>query len=127
MRILLPCLLALAACGTSAPVPPEPLSDCAARDPIDVAGLSIDGSTLDIEYGHGGGCAEHQYSVCWDGSVDDSVPAHTLLTLWHDDGGDGCEAYLSGTYSVDVQSVLDVTGRPVDITVGGEMIRIAAE
>ncbi|MFK7929543.1 MAG: hypothetical protein AB8H79_15205, partial [Myxococcota bacterium] len=87
-----PLLLVAIACSSEPPEPPEPLSDCSAKDPIDVLGLVQDGTTLDINFGHAGGCAEHQVSACWSGNVDTSAPPQVGLTLWHDDGGDSCEA-----------------------------------
>lgn len=125
MLRLLPIVAAVAACT---PTPPEPLSDCSARDPIDVEALSIDGRMLSVSHGHGGGCGTHQYSICWDGSVTESEPPQARLILWHDDGGDTCEAYLSGIYTVDIQPILDLTaGPPLEVLVDGESLLVEAE
>ena len=125
MLRLFAAVLMLAACT---PTPPDPLSDCSARDAIDVEALSVSDTMLHVDYGHGGGCETHQYSICWDGSVSESEPPQARLVLWHDDGGDTCEALLSGTYSVDLQPILDLTdGPPLEVLVGEESVLVEAE
>lgn len=125
MRPLLALLLLLAACT---PTPPEPLTDCSPRDEIDVVDLSASGRTLDVTYGHAAGCATHQISICWDGFVATSMPPQVQLVLWHDDGGESCEAYEQGVLSVDLTPIVgEDGGGPLLIFVDGESVLLEAD
>ena len=113
------CTLALSACGRvilppRAPdVPDEPFSDCSAEDGnggLDLGGfdtsgesLSIDGDTLYVAVGFGGGCEEHLFEICWpDKAFMESEPVQVGLEIWHGGTPDMCEAYLSETLEFDL-------------------------
>ena len=121
-RAVTPLLLAvLVACEP--PTPPEPLSDCDTRDAIDVLGVSYVDTTLAITVGHAAGCADHQYAICWDQSVAESEPPQVGLTVWHDDGGERCEAYAETEVTVDIQPIVDaVDGMSVQISVDDQTV-----
>jgi hypothetical protein len=58
--------------------------------------------TLDVDVSFSGGCAEHTYKVCWDGSFDESTPVKAQLKLFHDSHDDSCEGLLSETITIDM-------------------------
>lgn len=95
-----------------APPEPEAFSDCSTDDgwPIDLGGfdtqsppVSISGDTLTVVVGHGGGCTEHLYEICWpDQSFMESEPVQVALEVWHGGERDNCEAYLTETLAFDL-------------------------
>ncbi|MED5374801.1 MAG: hypothetical protein VX899_27525 [Myxococcota bacterium] len=107
--LLLPLLLV--ACGDD---PPEAFSDCAAsegHDDLDLAtfedgsgeSLSIDGDTLSVAVGYGGGCEEHAFEICWpDKAFMESNPVQVNLEIWHGGPQDNCEAYLTEVLEFDL-------------------------
>lgn len=110
MRSLL--LSLLAACGGTTPNPwPEPFADCRAADgdPYDIGGsggaedpVIVVGDELRVEVGYGGGCEDHAFQICWDGSFMESEPVQARIDLLHDAKGDGCEAYVTDELSFDL-------------------------
>jgi hypothetical protein len=50
---------------------------------------------LYFEIGHGGGCKDHQYVVCWDGAIAKSEPGQVTLKVWHRHNDDTCEAFIT--------------------------------
>ena len=105
MRNLPLFLLALVACGDG-PEAPEDFSDCSAAEgdgePI-VESASIEGSTLSLHVQHSGGCEAHVFVLCWpEQAFARSLPPLVSLELWHDDGGDTCEAIESATLTFDL-------------------------
>jgi hypothetical protein len=60
---------------------------------------------LRVKVEHGGGCAQHTYTACWDGAVLDSQPPQVELRLHHDAHGDACDAYLSRDILIDTSSL----------------------
>lgn len=87
-------LVTLAAC-----IPPEDWSDCEARDPVTVTGVRQVDDTLEIDVGYSGGCEEHSFAICGPRGFHESYPPQADLVLWHDNGGDRCEAAITDTLS----------------------------
>lgn len=115
--IRLTTLSLLAACTVTVP---EPLSDCDTRDPMDVLGLTQTNTTLAVLVGHSSGCAEHAYAICWPGlAIAESDPPLVDLAVWHDDGGEPCEAYQETTVEVDLTPIFDAAGDTVQLSVDG--------
>jgi hypothetical protein len=83
----------------------QTLHECDERDPMDelsVTELRVEGDTLYVGVGHGGGCAQHRYGLCYGDAWATSNPVQVGLQVLHDDGGDRCEAYLSEELSFDL-------------------------
>jgi hypothetical protein len=109
--LLLPSLLLTTACddkgddsGDSSTTPVA-FSACTAYDSgsADVSALSVSGDTLSVEVGYGGGCEDHQFTVCWPDQVfAESEPVQASLALWHEANGDSCEAYLTEVLDFDL-------------------------
>lgn len=53
----------------------------------------LDGDSLFITAGYGGGCEDHEFQLMWDGELEDDSEA--TLYLLHDANNDMCEAYLT--------------------------------
>ncbi|MEZ4385193.1 MAG: hypothetical protein R3A79_27950 [Nannocystaceae bacterium] len=70
-------------------------ADPFAQDPYDIIGLGpqITGDTLLLEVAYSGGCAEHDFGLCWDGAFLESDPVQVHVTVGHNGNGDACEAY----------------------------------
>jgi hypothetical protein len=105
-------LLTFAACGGAGPTPwPDPFSDCRAADgdPYDIGPsggaedpVVVVGHELRVTVGYSGGCEEHAFQICWDGSFMESDPVQARIDLLHDANGDGCEAYVTDELSFDL-------------------------
>lgn len=117
--ISLSALLALSACtnvvlpGRAPAEPDGPFSDCSADDGnggLDLGGfdtgsesLVIEGDTLSVAVGYGGGCETHLFEICWPGlGFQESDPVQVNLGIWHGGTPDMCDAYLSETLEFDL-------------------------
>jgi len=99
------------------PQDPDLIEDCPAgtpivlcpesitTDPIDVRGSYMTGDTLTIDVGHGGGCARHDYGLCYEEGLLDTAPETVSLRLLHDAHGDACEAYALPRLHFDLRPV----------------------
>ncbi|MDC0716029.1 DUF4215 domain-containing protein [Nannocystis bainbridge] len=67
-------------------------SDPAPADPYQVLDAAIVGDALKVEIQYGGGCAEHDFALCWDGLFAESEPVQVGLEISHDANGDLCDA-----------------------------------
>ncbi len=128
--------------GTTPVTPPENFSACRAADGSDYAitspdtGVSpvrLDGNTLVVDVGYGGGCEAHVFAICWpDQSFMESDPVQAGLEIWHGGTPDMCDAYLYEELSFDLTPlhdawqaaygadggtiILDVAGAPESVT-----------
>jgi len=76
-------------------------------DEYDLESLSVDGDDLDIGVFYSGGCADHDFTLCWDGGWSRSDPKIVNLYLVHDGNGDTCEAWINETVTFDVSLIAD--------------------
>lgn len=81
----------------------QPCTASAPSDPIEVEAVSIESGILTVEAGHGGGCEEHTYALCYESEWNESDPVQIDLRLLHDAHDDGCDAYLSVSLSFDLE------------------------
>lgn len=102
------------------------LEQCS-TDPIDdvtVSSVAVSGDSLELEASVGGGCGDHEFQLCWDGSVMESDPPQVNVFLIHDGNGDSCEAELTEELSFDLSGaglpsgevILNVSGESVSYT-----------
>ena len=61
-------------------------------------GLRLNAVT--VEYG--GGCYEHTFAACWDGSVQKTAPPRLSLVLLHRGDDDPCLALIMRNITIDV-------------------------
>jgi hypothetical protein len=87
------------------PVVVSQACDRAPDDPLHLATMSVDGKTLRVKVVYTGGCEEHAFAACWDGTVLDSAPPLLHLRVHHEANGDTCEARLSHDVLIDVSDL----------------------
>ncbi len=56
--------------------------------------VRVDGDTLSLQVGYGGGCRVHQFGLVISSDFMESEPVQTTALLTHDADGDPCEAYI---------------------------------
>jgi len=76
-------------------------------DPIAVESAWIEGSSLVLELSHAGGCAEHDYGICWSEGALQSEPTTAELQVTHDARGDSCEAIVLQEQRFDLGPLLE--------------------
>ena len=80
----------------------QPCSPNAPSDPIDIQEVTVDTSRLEVTAGHGGGCEQHSYGLCYSDQWAESDPVQIGLRLMHDAHDDGCDAYQTTTLYFDL-------------------------
>ena len=116
---------------------PVNLSDCRAEegDGLDFEGEGrIEGDTLYVSVGYGGGCEEHEFTLCWpEQSFMESAPVQVGLEVFHNANNDTCEAYLSETLEFDLVPLREAYeesyggGGTILVNVGGESLEYTFE
>ncbi len=93
---------------SSGPSVPLTIGNCGGdSDAFELTDLTVTGDTLFLTVAYSGGCAEHQFRVCWDDTFTGTAPAEARLSLQHDDGDDACEAYPSEVLEVPLSALSD--------------------
>ncbi len=87
--------------GTILSAPPAKASD-----PFELESVIREGTVVTAVVRYGGGCEDHRFSLYWDGAATKSIPPQMVVSVYHDDRGDTCEAYLTDTVSFDAQELL---------------------
>ncbi len=73
-------------------------------DPFQVHRVKRTGNELLVEVGFSGGCAEHDFELIWDETIDTSNQRPSVkFALMHNANGDMCEAYLQKTLRFDLK------------------------
>ncbi|NTX12298.1 hypothetical protein HUA76_15985 [Myxococcus sp. CA056] len=77
------------------------------KDPINIEGARVDGNILTLNVSHGGGCAEHSYTLAWDGTFQQKSGAAPVanLVMIHDANGDRCKAMKFAELRYDLSTV----------------------
>ncbi len=84
---------------------PPAYPDCSSAegDPFDLDAASIAGDTLLVTVSSGGGCEDHDWTLCWpDGAFAESEPVQARLEILHDDHDDPCDAIISEDLEFDL-------------------------
>lgn len=71
-------------------------------DSVDINEFHIQGPILRLDVGYGGGCARHDFAVCFRPILTAPVFDEQELVLVHDAHGDNCDAYIQETRLFDV-------------------------
>jgi|GEM_PF-1401623 len=66
-----------------------------------IKNVGLNGNCLEVEFQYGGGCAEHEIQLVWNGALAESFPPQAWLKVIHDNQ-DPCDALLTKTYSYDL-------------------------
>ena len=78
--------------------------------------MSIEAKTLRVSVTYGGGCEEHEFAACWDGSISQSNPSSLTLTLAHDAHDDLCDAVITRDLFIDISALPAGFGAPARAT-----------
>lgn len=83
---------------------PEAYSDCRASEGAgtELGAPSVSGDILTMEASYSGGCAMHEFQICWDGAFAESEPVQARIEIWHDANGDTCEAIETQSLAFDL-------------------------
>lgn len=77
-------------------------SDGFAQDPVEITAAAIKGDVLFLDIAYGGGCADHEFGLCWDGAFAESDPVQTWMTLGHESNDDPCDAIVMEERQLDL-------------------------
>ena len=80
---------------------PEP------KDAISIEGARASAGVLELNVRHGGGCAEHTYTLAWNGELQQGASGTPVanLVLVHDGHGDRCKALVMATPRFDLAPI----------------------
>lgn len=101
-------------------------------DGYELYSASVDGDDLLVSVSYSGGCAEHLFRVCWDGSFMESFPVQVRFDLQHEGNDDPCDAYPTEELRIPLTVLRDAYREgyrteegTVIIGLGGERIEYA--
>ena len=86
------------------------LEVCEAADGAEYStdGFWIDGNELVVVLMYGGGCADHEFTLCWpDQSFMESAPVQVDLEIMHVTPGDPCDAWITEEPRFDLTPLAD--------------------
>lgn len=78
--------------------------------------MTIEAKTLRVSVSYGGGCEDHEFAACWDGTITRSNPSSLSLTLAHNAHNDLCDAFITRDLFIDVSSLPAGFGAPTRAT-----------
>jgi hypothetical protein len=82
-------------------------------DSFSIEAAALDGSDLVVTVGYGGGCAPHDFTLCWpDQAFLESYPVQASLELFHDGHGDSCDAWFVEDRRFSLAPLVDAFGAP---------------
>ncbi len=88
----------------------------------------VRGDTLDIQLQHGGGCEEHTYQACWNGSFAMSQPPRAAIEIRHNGHEDRCKALISKSLSIDLARIRTALPQgEITLDVAGERVGYPAQ
>ncbi len=76
-------------------------------DPLTVVRKRFRGNVFDMDVIHGGGCATHDYVLCYGPAFLESYPVQTQLRLIHNAHGDVCDAAVARSLHFDLKPLAD--------------------
>ena len=90
-------------------------------DGYELESATVEGDTLSIGVSYSGGCANHEWELCWDGEVMESAPVQIRLSLGHNANGDSCEAIETDSIQFDISVLADVE-KPSQLLLGSTSV-----
>ena len=145
MRIAIVALVSLPCTGVIAPggpdsapvgVPtaaPAPWSVCQSPDPASAVTAVQSGDELQVDIEYGGGCGDqHRFGICRDSlAFMESLPVQTNALIWHDSGGDKCEALLTTTVYLPLDELYEAFdeayGAPGQVSVNLDAVSVTID
>ena len=116
--------------GTPPPPPGEPVKPVlvgyASRptDPFELLEAAVAGDLLVLEVAYGGGCEKHTFELLTSDSFQAGSPVVLGMLLFHDAGGDACEAWLRRRLWFDLRPVRDLYRRVYREQAGSVELRL---
>lgn len=91
---------------------PTPIVSCAsgeaaASDPYEIHSRSVEGDVLRIAVTYGGGCAQHDFRLCYEPALLDTDPVQINLRLDHDAHGEACRRIDREVLELDLRPLRD--------------------
>ncbi len=82
-------------------------ADTVKQDAYEIVGIgpAIKGDVLFMEVAYSGGCEDHDFGFCWDGSFLESNPVQVNVVIPHDGHDDACEAYPTEALQFDLSNL----------------------
>lgn len=110
--------------ANASPLAPQPVAvrQCADadQDPLTVTDARVEGDTLIATVQYGGGCQEHTFVACWDGTIAESMPTQTTLRIIHDGHNDTCRARKIEALALDLAPL--APAKPTIIHLHGQSV-----
>lgn len=79
----------------------------APQDALFVSSVVLDGDSLAVEVSYSGGCADHQFGLCWDAAFLESEPVQVHTFISHESHDDKCQAVPSEQLTFDLVPLRD--------------------
>lgn len=98
--------------------------DPTSTDAFDLNEMVVVDDTLSLTVSYSGGCAPHEFRLCWDGSFMESSPVQVPLVLQHDGNGDMCEAYPTEVLEVPLSELADAYREAYAVRAGSIILRL---
>ena len=128
--------LLVSGCGGTEEQPAN-FSDCRADEGDGLEfeeGSYIEGDELFLTVGYGGGCEEHEFTLCWPSQTFmESAPVQVGLEVLHNANNDMCDAYFFDPISFDLTPLREAYvdgyggGGTILVNVGGESLEYTFE
>ena len=97
------------------------ICDIEKEDPFTITSVAIEDDKIVVGVSYSGGCAAHDWQVCWDGDVAESAPVQVWLDIGHNANGDSCEMEKTESLSIGL-GALEGVETPMTIHIGGQTI-----
>jgi len=75
-------------------------------DGYSINSVKREGDLIQINVTYSGGCRVHEFEIVWDGIVYTDSPCHMNLLLVHNGNGDTCEALITDTVIINVNTLV---------------------
>lgn len=85
----------------------------------------IEEDTLHLTARFGGGCEDHEFSACWNGSFMESFPVQVRVEIIHDDKGDTCKAMVHEELQLDLSALREAYQKAYQTKQGTIVLRLA--
>lgn len=102
-------------------------SSCAGlpNDPVALRIVGVEGNLLHMYAQYSGGCQDHDFYACWDGTFMESFPVQVRLQVFHDAHGDTCEALITKDIYLDLSTLRESYQNAYRSQTGTIILRVA--
>jgi hypothetical protein len=86
---------------------PLQVCDSGPTDPYGLVSATLSSDLLTLVVSSSGGCEDHDWFACWDGSFMESSPVQANIAVYHDSYDDPCDAIVTATLEIDLNPMQD--------------------